>query len=194
MKKFRIVLPAGGGDRVRGQFTLEYGGVLSLWEEGERVFFRVEGLEDTGNLYKVWLAGGEGHEMLLGTPASERGALWLFRMISRKQLEYAGCWPVHCVRVEKIPKKIKEEEGQWYCERKPEELIPMLKGKEDREGGMLFCRNARGIWMAAPFSVGKPVVLSELFCFAVPKRIRGNWHLIWCFDREGNPKMMAQME
>lgn len=177
---------------MRKQFSLEGGGMLSLWEEGERVFFRVEGPECVGYVYKVWLTGERGDEMLLGTPGQEHKMLRLFRTISRSQLEYAGCWPVCGVRMQKIPKRSREE-GQWYCEEHPERLIPYLfKNKKRGDRGMLCRKRQDEIQLACPFFHERPVLLSELFCFAQVKNINGMRYLVWCFDGDGNPKIRTE--
>ena len=131
--------------------------------------------------------------MLLGTPTSQGGMLRLFRTISRTQLEYADCWPVQSARKQKFAVQ-HSEKNRWYCEMKPEELVPLLKERMERVGPMLCRKRGNEVWIAAPFSSGKPIVLSELFCFAVPKQINGSLHLIWYFDREGKPNLQLDMK
>ena len=164
---------------------------MTFWEEGSRVFFRVEIPAGPGYIYKIWLVGGRGNEMLLGTAAPENGGHRLFRTMAHTQLEYAGCWPVQGVRAKKIPMG-QNTQPEWYCEANPERLVPLLKEREESVGAMLCRRGEDGVQLAAAFGKTKPVPLDFLFCFAQARQIQGQWHLVWRFDREGRPRFPVQ--
>ena len=172
------------------QTAISCGGTMNCWEEGEKVFFRVEFPEGTGEQYKVWLVGNGGNEMLLGTAGHQGDLPRLFRTMSRTQLKYSGCWPVQGVRVGRIPNQQRKRVDEWYCEEHPERFL-----HEDIRNGVqlepMFCRQyAGGVELALPFSGNKPIGLNYLFCFAVLKQIKGKQYLVWKFDREGKPKIL----
>ena len=59
---------------------------------------------------------------------------------------------------------------------------------------MLCQREASGFSLAAPFRTDRAVPLAALFCLARTERREGQLHLVWDFDREGNPKVPHKRE
>ena len=169
--------------------NMEGGGVLTLEQERGRVRLSARRPEDGRGLYKVWLTGGGGRDLLLGTLAPERGELGLERAMSVRQLEEAGCWPVTGARaVLAFPFA---GPGRWYCEPRPWTLVsdPVLKGQLRRP--MLCSRGEDGFSLAAPLDPAAPVSLNALFCLARPERVEGRPHLVWTFSPEGKPRLPA---
>ena len=170
------------------QMVISCGGTLNCWEEGEKVFFRVEFPEATGEQYKVWLVGGGGNEILLGTTGTHGNVQRLFRTMSRTQLKYSGCWPVQRVRVGRVADRQKSRMGEWYCEEQPEKFLHEDVKECVRLGAMLCRRYSERVELAVPFFENRPIGLNYLFCFAVLKWMDGKPYLIWRFDREGRPE------
>ena len=175
------------------QIAISSGGVMRYWEEGEKVFFRVEFPGGVGAQYKIWLVGKGGNEMLLGTAGFQGEGLRLFRTVSRIQLQYSGCWPVQEVRVRKIPVQMNGV-GEWYCEEYPEKLVFKSINGSMKLGAMLCRKDVRGFELAIPFCDHKPIALNSFFCFANLKILNGKKYLIWRFDPEGRPKILEDLK
>lgn len=173
------------------RMTLERGGYLNCWEEGPRVFFCVETPMDYNQIYKVWICGSKGHELLLGTLAPERGCLRLFRTISKTELNHAGCWPVTSVRMKGTPAGRRPQGESWYWEEHPERWIADCSGRKNIER-MLCHRLPEGVELAAPLGGQTPLPLDFLFCFARLGQINRRPYLIWSFDPKGNPKIPSE--
>lgn len=163
------------------------GGTLRLRQEGGRVRVQAVRPWDGRGLYKVWLSGGAGGRMLLGTLAPEGDCLRLERNMSLDTLERAGCWPpIGAEAPLAFPFSGSE---RWYCEQHPERLIqdPVAKGAV--KGPMLCQRGDAGFCLAAPFRTDSPMPLSALFCLARIEQVEGRPHLVWRFNREGRPEI-----
>lgn len=163
------------------------GGVLRLRREGPRVHMEAERPADGKGLYKVWLHGDQGGKLLLGTLAPENGRLALHRVLSVGELERAGCWPHF--RAEAPLAFPFSRQDNWYCEQHPERLLADPVLRERPTGPMLCRREEAGFSLSAPFRPDQPVALSALFCLARVERREGRPHLIWSFDRSGQPKI-----
>ena len=72
------------------RWTLEGGGELFCREEDGRLRFLARGPAASDGLYKVWLRGGNGGCVLLGTLVPERGVQTLTRTLSRDELDPGG--------------------------------------------------------------------------------------------------------
>ena len=164
------------------------GGSLTLRRDGPRVVLEAERPLDGRGLYKVWLHGDRGGRLLLGTLAPERGALRLRRVLSVGELERAGCWPQFRAEAP-LAFSFEAQGGKWYCEQHPERLLadPVLRGQV--QGPMLCRKEEGGFSLSAPFRADRPMPLSALFCLARVERREGRAHLVWTFDREGQPRL-----
>ena len=163
-----------------------YGGILNFWEEGARAFFRAEMPLDCSYIYKIWIGGHGGNELLLGTLSPEGNCLRLFRTMSISQLRSAGCWPVTAARAKRTPIS-QRKEPFWYREPHPEVLIPLLKEKKSGVGEMMCHKEKERTQLAVPVNEHRALALDFLFCFAVTRQIGGRWHLVWEFDQNGMP-------
>jgi len=165
---------------------MEGGGRLKVWEEGERVLFRCEHPLRTDGIYKVWLRGAGG-EQLLGTLMPENGMLLLCRVRNRRELRQCGFWPVQGARCARTFAFSNREGDGWYCENAPEELVDEETKKLGQWRPMMCRKGEKGAALACSLRGDVPLPLSHLFCFATPIQIRGEMHLVWYFDRKGRP-------
>lgn len=176
------------------QMAMRGGGTLTLQQDGPRIHMTAERPADGRGLYKVWLHGDHGGKLLLGTLAPENGRLVLRRTLSVGALERAGCWPQFWAAAPLAFAFGQQNGGTWYCEQHPESLVADPVLKEQLKGGML-CRKGEGIFsLAVPFRTDRPLKLNALFCLCRAERWEGQPHLVWTFDREGNPKIPHKPE
>lgn len=165
------------------------GGTLTLLQEGNRIQIQAERPLDGMGLYKVWLHGDHGGKFLLGTLTPEDGCLRLRRVVSIGTLERAGCWPRFWAEAPLAFSFHGQPNGKWYCEQHPDQLVSdsVLKGL--LRSSMLCKKEEEGFSLAAPFRTDCPTPLNALFCLALVEYWDGRAHLVWQFDREGNPKV-----
>ena len=171
---------------------LEGGGTLNFRQEGSRVRFTAERPKDDRGLYKVWLRGGQGRGVLLGTLIPAGGVLRLDRSLSLYELERAGCWPPEGGEVRLVYSFAGGQNDGWaVISALPESISDGLLRRSVR-GGLRGRRSPDGGFLvAAPFRRDRPVALEPLFCLArVEEREGGAW-LVWAFDRAGNPVLPA---
>jgi hypothetical protein len=169
------------------RIELQGGGTLLLRQEDGRLRAEAVRPRDDRGLYKVWLFGPGGGRFLLGTLTPEGEQLKLRRTLSLQELERAACWPPdggEAVLVFPF-----SQSAHWYCEPQPAKLIqdPILRGQV--RGPMLCRREQDGFCLAAPFCTDGPVALESLFCLARVERLEGRRHLVWQFDRSGQPQI-----
>lgn len=163
---------------------LRGGGRLTLREEGTLVQVQAARPNDGRGLYKVWLQG-PGGRLLLGTLVPEQGELRLRRRLRRGELERQGCWPV---TGGETVLAFAFERGTWLQEERPERLVKDVVLRQALRGQtMLLRRGEGGFWLAAPFDTRRPFPLTPLFCLAKSERVEGRSHVVFFFDREGNP-------
>ena len=163
---------------------LEGGGNLQVWEEGERVFLRCERPLDRSGLFKVWVRG-DGGEQLLGTLAPEGERLLLCRTLLRREMQWEGCWPVRggcCNMVYTFP-----EVENWYWEADPRRLVAPEVVRAGEWRGMLCSKGKNGIQLAIPFQCGAAIPLTGLICLAQFRKVRGKECLVWYFNEKGQP-------
>jgi len=167
------------------RLEMEGGGTLRFRQDGPRVRLEAERPADSRGLYKVWLRGGQGGKMLLGTLAPEGPCLRLRRTLSLDELARCGCWPVE--RAEAPLAFPFQSNERWVREGDPGRLLadPVLR-KQARQ--TMLCRRGKdGFRLAVPFRTDCPVAMESLFCLARVERLEGRPHLVWSFDREGVP-------
>lgn len=166
---------------------MEGGGQLRIQSNGSRVLLVAERTPDSRGLYKVWLLGRQGRELLLGTLIPENGALRLSRTMMQGELERRGCWPPEGAQV-RLSFSFSGESG-WYEEHHPERFIaePLLQGK--MKGSVLCRRRGEEVSFALPFRPDAPLALNTLFCLAQVERLDGRVYLVWRFDGAGQPRV-----
>ena len=169
---------------------LEGGGELRLREAGERVSLSCRREADGAGLYKVWLKGPQGREMLLGTLAPEEGELRLRRTLSRLTLAQAGCWPVEggrCAMAFPFP----QEETGWKRESAPWQRFrdPLLREWVREAGGIQVRETPEGFQLCAPLHPLRPFPLAALFCLAQPVCIQNHSHVVFSFQKDGQPML-----
>lgn len=171
----------------RQSFQLRGGGRLTLQADGTLVCVEVHKANDGRGLYKAWI-WGQGGKMLLGTLCPEEHGLKLVRRISRSQLERSGCWPVtggECALSFSFDEK---NTASWQREEHPERLVKDVVLRQGLQGNrLLLLRQEQGFCLAAPFDSTRPFPVTALFCLAKIARLDGRYHVLFRFDREGNP-------
>lgn len=165
--------------------VLDGGGTIRLTPDGPRVKIQVERPNDGRGLYKVWLYGAGGQQILLGTLMPEGSALKLNRSLSVGELERCGCWPLKGGRV-KLAFSFSNNR-KWYREQHPEMLVsdPILRGQI--KGSMMCCREEEGFCLAVPFRRDRPVTLDAIFCLGRVELLEGTPYMIWRFNKRGRP-------
>lgn len=163
-------------------FSVDGGGRIQLLWEGGRVEVAVERPDDGLGLYKAWLCGVEGGQILVGTLAPEGGRLKRRRWFYIRELEATGCWPV---KDGKILLAFPFEHRNWYCEQHPERLVadPILRAQI--KGAMMCCRDGDSVFLALPFRKEISVMLNAVFCFGRVEIINGSLHIVWKFSKSG---------
>ena len=70
-----------------------------------------------------------------------------------------------------------------------EELLadPILRSSAGQWGGFLWRAQGEGFLLAAPLECHRPFPLPPLFCLGRVEDVQGRPHVVWRFDREGNP-------
>ena len=82
------------GESMEMSMPLNGGGkVLVRWNAGTAEVF-AEHPDDGLGLYKVWLCGETGEQVLVGTLTPEEHCLKRTRRFSIRELESKGCWPI----------------------------------------------------------------------------------------------------
>ncbi len=170
------------------RWTLEGGGELFCREEDGRLRFLARGPAASDGLYKVWLLGGNGGCVLLGTLVPEGDGQTLTRTLFRDELIRAGCWPPAGGR-RAMAFSFQAGSGGWRPLREGDVRTedPVLRGCLSRGEGLLFRRRGEGFQLAQSLSPGRPVALAPLFCLARPAREGERPLLVWSFDRRGWP-------
>lgn len=166
------------------------GGTLTWNQEGAYVRLEARKKPDGQGLYKVWLLGGQGHRVLVGTLAPEGGELRLQRRMPVGQLEREGCWPPE--GAEAVLAFSFHQNGGWYCEAQPGRLVEDGLLRQLLRRPMLCRKTGDGFQLAEPFARNRPVELSTLLCLAQVRRVEGRLHLVWSFDRSGRPQAVPQ--
>ena len=163
------------------------GGWLAADRDGPRVRLEAARPDDGKGLYKVWLRGSRGGELLLGTMIPQGGELRLSRTLSVDELERAGCWPDFRGESLLAFSFGREQGGGWYCEQRPARFFgdPLLKRQA---AGPLLCRKGRGgVSVAVPFRPDRPLPLIGMICLARAERWPSGVHLVWLLDERGWP-------
>ena len=171
------------------RLTMRGGGTLTLRQDGGRVHFTAERPMDNRGLYKAWLHGEQGGKLLLGTLVPENGRLTVHRTLSVSALEQAGCWPQFTAAAPLAFPFAAQNNSGWYCEQRPGQLLsdPVLRNQIN--GSMLCRREEDGFSLAAPFRTDAPIPLPALVCLARVERWEGQYHLVWSFSPDGQPKI-----
>lgn len=164
------------------------GGWLTMrWDE-RRVAMEARRPADGRGLYKVWLHGRQGSEMLLGTLVPEGNVLRLSRTLLRSELEQAGCWPPERAEA-RLTFSFSQGTG-WYREPHPERFVREAYLRRQLNGAMLCRREGEGVCLAAPFRTDAPMLMPSLFCLVRIEALDGKHHLLWRFDRNGYPRTL----
>ncbi len=168
-------------------FQLRGGGRLTVQADGPLVCMEVHKDNDARGLYKAWICG-QGGKMLLGTLCPDEHGLKLVRRISRRQLERSGCWPVtggECVLSFSFAEK---RTALWRREEHPERLLKDVVLRQELQGKhLLLLQQEQYFCLAAPFDSTRPFPVTSLFCLAKIGRLDGRYHVLFRFDRDGNP-------
>lgn len=169
------------------QFELKGAGTLQVRVEGIRVHILATRVDDGLGLYKVWVVGGAGGRVLLGTMMPEGGVLRVRRTMSLQQLQGQNCWPI--TGGEAVVAFAFSKQGNWRKEPNPQQLVSDPLVRSQMRGSMLYEKNGDGFSLAAPFRTDAPLPMEVLFCLAQPEYIQGQIYLMWIFDEKGFPKV-----
>lgn len=169
------------------------GGRLCLEEQGNRIFVQAVREDDGEGLYKAYLTGKMGGELLLGTLAPEKGRLCVQRLLSKSELERRGLWPVTGGRVEMAfpfsRPAAPPPSGPWQREETPGRLLgeELLRRCAGKLRDTLLKREDGGFALAAPYDPGAPFPLCPLFCFARVEELSGRRYAVFHFNSCGCP-------
>lgn len=172
-------------------------GSLRLEEDGLRVAATVRLPDDRRGLYKAWLTGGGGGELLLGTLMPEGGILVLRRQMSVDQLKRAGVWPPEGGRVQLVfPSGRESAPAGWRRVERGEALMEdcVLRRQARDCHGMLYRPEPWGNTVALPFVWGGPVPLEAAFCLFRPAELEGRSYLLLELDEGGRPRRPGKRE
>jgi len=117
---------------------------------------------------------------------AESGRYVLRRTVAVQELAGAGCWPP--AGAEAVC-AFMFSGGSWYWEQRPERFIADRLLRQQISGPVLCRREGERTRLAVPFRRDRPVPLSGLFCLACVEQVEGHPHLVWSFDRAGNPML-----
>ena len=131
-------------------------------------------------LYAVY----EKQELPLGIPEPEKSRLCLLRRISRKRCENGG----RLLRGE-LRGMAQNGDPVWQEVSVPGELFHSVLWKErlHQVSGVLTRQESGRRYLALPYYLNRPFLLTELFCFARIVRIHGQEYAVFAFDQDENP-------
>ena len=132
-------------------------------------------LPPSDEVRKVWVQRGE-REVLLGTPAPEKGVCVLSRTLTRAFLERHCVWPPERLSVRPVGERV-----EWSA---PDGLQADALAPLFRRGNWQMRRIDGGTELRAPFRIGQHCPAVQLFCFA---RITENW-VCYRLDDRGKPR------
>lgn len=172
---------------------------MTVREEGTKISFSVRRADDHKGLYKVWIAGEKGNQMLLGTLSPEHGMLGISRTFSRTALEQEGCWPVlagECHMSYPFTPERELQRGEWCWRNDVERLFcdSVLKVAAHRTEKALYRRCGDGFQLAIPFEWDRPFPFIPVFCFARIQSVMGRCCALWQFNEEGLPQTQDLFE
>lgn len=169
-------------------------GSLRLREEGLRVQLWAKLPDDGRGLYKVWLTGGDGGELLLGTLLPEGGILQLRRQMSVDQLTRAGVWPPSGGRAALVfPAGGHVPQGWQLADDLPALFSDVvLRAQAKGQRGALFRKRDGGTTVALPFVWGGAVPLEAAFCLLRPAELEGETYLLLELDASGHPTFFRE--
>lgn len=177
----RIGLKKGGMAEMGESMEMQGGGQLFLERQGGLVRLEASREDDGRGLYKVWLRGDRGRQ-LLGTLAPEGGMLRLCRRVSCSSLAQQGCWPVRgaeCV----LAFSFSQGWIRCLCPPIADDIVrPMLEGRQ-----VLICRGEEGFSLALPTRPDRPFPLTPLFCLGRVEQVNGQQCVVYRFDGRGRP-------
>lgn len=177
------------------KLELDGGGSLTWQEDALRVRLEVRRRDDGQGLYKAFVSGRDG-ELPLGTLLPEHGALSLRRTLTLDALRRQGCWPItggRCALAFSFREAPCAPPALWSLRRDCAGLLadPILRSSAQSWGGFLWRPEGDGFALAAPLECHRPFPLPPLFCLGQLQDIQGRPHIVWRFDREGNPLLPA---
>ena len=127
-------------------------------------------------VWRLFLQGEKG-ELPLGVLVPEGGQLRLCRRLSCQEAESVGAFCRGEIRTGKM--------GGW--ESLPGGTLPRWQEQLGKRDGLLWRREGRLQYLAAPFSPEKPFPLEELFCLATVSTVEGKQCVIYAFDDVQQP-------
>lgn len=169
-------------------------GSLRLWEEGLRVRLTARLPDDGRGLYKVWLTGARGGELLLGTLMPEGGVLQLHRQMSVDQLTRAGVWPPSGGRAALVFPAGGHVPQGWQLADNLAALFSdtVLRDQAKGQRGALLRKRDGGTTLALPFAWGSAVPLEAAFCLMRPAELEGETYLLLELDASGHPTFFRE--
>ena len=169
-------------------------GRLTVRLDGTRAEVRARLANDGLGLYKCWLTGREGEELLLGTFLPEGEELRLSRSLDRAVLERAGVWPPAGGAVRRTftfgrsEKKRPVRGPRGFDRGEPDRVLgdPVLRACGAGEALWVRKRGEQTL-LLIPFRTDRPLPLVPAFCLMGTAELEGERWLTLRLDGKGWP-------
>lgn len=174
------------------RFSLGAGGAVTVREEGNRVVFEADMVDDGLGLYKAYFRSGGGRT-LLGTMMPERGRLSLRRSWTLEELQRKKIWPPQGAEVELAYSFQQKEHAtapqEWTKEENPGRYLGerILRDAAVGMRAVIMRREEDGFALAVPWTSEHPFPLTPIFCFARIEEINGARYAVFHFSGCGCP-------
>jgi len=168
------------------QWEMYGGGQMRVWEDGLRARVEVWCRQGSG-VYKAEVWGERGGRYLLGTLIPEGEEMRLSRMMSLRELERAGCWPIGGGRLLHGGEERKLQRDGWRQITHAAGLVcdPVLQ--RQMPGTMLYRGGEGQFSLAARFRPDCPFPIPGLMCLARVEQWDGGRFAVWDFTPQGEP-------
>lgn len=135
-------------------------------------------------LWCAWVVGDRG-ELRLGVLEPQGGAGIISRRFSHRMTAPVG----RLLRGEVRPAAAPNESETDWAAAESDALFrsPGLRERLRGVEGTLWRREGERLLLAVPYDSRRPLPLTPLFCFAQPRRIRGERYLVFAFDGKERP-------
>ena len=137
-------------------------------------------------LWCAWAVGDRG-ELRLGVLEPQGDAAVLRRRFSHRMTAPAG----RLLRGEVRPAACRAPAPDWAPVSDAAALFRSegLRQRLRDVPGLLWRREGETLLLAVPYDPRRPMPLMPLFCFARPRRVRGERYLVFAFDGEERPAL-----
>lgn len=174
----------GGMDKFPLLWKDEAVGELTAEREALYTCFSVRCPLPGEGLWCAWVVGDRG-ELRLGVLEPQGGAGVIRRRFSLRMTAPAG----RLLRGEIRPAAADATPADWLPAEDGAALFrtPWLREQLRGVTGVLWRREGETLLLALPYDPRRPLPLTGLFCFAQPRRVRGERYLVLAFDGGERP-------